>query len=353
MRSLRDFLIPLPPLEEQKRIVAKVDELMQLCDELDPEIHQRMNGTSVEAGDVLLNITGASIGRSSIVPDDLGETNVSQHVAIVRLIDKSLRFFIHLCLISPHIQASIMQMQVGISREGLSMRSLRDFLIPLPPLEEQKRIVAKVDELMQLCDELEREQAERRAVRSHLNRAALGQLLAARDAVEFQARWHTVSDHFLTLTATPDLLGKLLQTILQLAVQGKLTRQDPQDESATSLLHRIRAEKERLVKEKRLKPADLLPPVNSDETLFDLPGGWMWARFGNITINRDGERVPIEKSIREHRRGKYDYYGASGVIDKFNDYIFDKSMVRTELSGYRCIIPEILKLRMIYNRSLV
>jgi type I restriction enzyme, S subunit len=119
------------------------------------EIHQDMSGTQVQPGDVLLNITGASIGRSSLVPEDIGEANVSQHVSIIRLVDKRLRFFIHLCIISPYIQDSIMQTQVGISREGLSMRSLKEFVLPIPPLEEQKRIVAKTNQLMTLCDELE------------------------------------------------------------------------------------------------------------------------------------------------------------------------------------------------------
>jgi type I restriction enzyme S subunit len=119
------------------------------------ETHEDMSGTQVEPGDVLLNITGASIGRSSIAPEDIGEANVSQHVSIIRLVDKRLRFFIHLCVISPYFQRSIMQTQVGISREGLSMKSLKEFVLPIPPLEEQDRIVAKVNQLVALCDELE------------------------------------------------------------------------------------------------------------------------------------------------------------------------------------------------------
>jgi type I restriction enzyme S subunit len=114
-----------------------------------------MNGTFVEQGDILLNITGASIGRSSIVPDNFDEGNVNQHVSIIRLIDKTIREYIHLCIISPYIQNLIMSEQVGISREGLSMNRLKEFLIPIPPLAEQKRIVEKVEHLMGLFDELE------------------------------------------------------------------------------------------------------------------------------------------------------------------------------------------------------
>jgi type I restriction enzyme, S subunit len=119
------------------------------------EIHNAMQGSTVKPKDVLLNITGASIGRSCVVPDTFDEGNVNQHVAIVRLVDLRLRHFVHLTLISNYIQDLIMNVQVGISREGLSMSRLKDFVVPLPPLAEQKRIVAKVDSLMAVCDRLE------------------------------------------------------------------------------------------------------------------------------------------------------------------------------------------------------
>lgn len=118
-------------------------------------IHEKMSNTSVFPGDILLNITGASIARSCLVPDDFDEGNVSQHVSIVRPVIKEIRRYLHACIISPYVFNMIMNVQVGISREGLSKGRMQDFLIPLPPLNEQKRIVAKVDQLMALCDQLE------------------------------------------------------------------------------------------------------------------------------------------------------------------------------------------------------
>jgi restriction endonuclease S subunit len=118
-------------------------------------IHDRMNGTIVQSKDILLNITGASIGRCALVLEEFDEANVSQHVTIIRVIEPAIRQFIHKCLISSTVQKNIMDVQVGISREGLSMTRLREFLLPIPPLAEQKRIVTKVDQLMKLCDELE------------------------------------------------------------------------------------------------------------------------------------------------------------------------------------------------------
>ena len=118
-------------------------------------VHNRMSGTHIQKGDILLNITGASIGRCALVPNDFPEGNVSQHVAIIRLFDPSIREFIHLSLISPIYQRMIMNVQVGVSREGLSMQSLKTFTMVLPPRAEQHRIVTKVNELMALCDQME------------------------------------------------------------------------------------------------------------------------------------------------------------------------------------------------------
>ncbi len=140
-------------------------------------IHQKMSGTHIERGDILLNITGASIGRSAVVPDDFDEGNVSQHVAIVRLVDKALRGYIHLCLISPYIQTLIMSVQVGISREGLSMARLQEFVIPLPPLAEQCRIVAKVEQLMALCAEIEVKLKQAQAASETLMEVVVGQVV--------------------------------------------------------------------------------------------------------------------------------------------------------------------------------
>lgn len=96
-----------------------------------PATHEHMDGTYIHPGDVLLNITGASIGRSALVPNEFGAANVSQHVAILRLIEMSMWHFIHLCVISPFFQETIMRVQVGVSREGLSMTRLREFPIHL------------------------------------------------------------------------------------------------------------------------------------------------------------------------------------------------------------------------------
>jgi len=115
-----------------------------------------MHSTKVFAKDILLNITGASIGRSVLIDDDFETANVNQHVAIVRMIDLDIRQYIHKLIISPYFQAKIMEVQVGVSREGLSMTSLKNLLVPLPSIDEQNAILEKVNNLEASCDEMQK-----------------------------------------------------------------------------------------------------------------------------------------------------------------------------------------------------
>jgi len=120
-------------------------------------VHQKMKGTKVEAEDLLLNITGGSIGRCCIVPKNFDNGNINQHVAIVRCIDNGFSHYLHKVICSPYFQKTIIDVQTGAGREGLPKNKMDEILIPIPPLEEQKAIVQKVDELMQKCDALEQE----------------------------------------------------------------------------------------------------------------------------------------------------------------------------------------------------
>lgn len=133
--------------------------------------------------------------------------------------------------------------------------------------------------------------------------------------------------HLDLLATAPGGIAKLRELILTLAVQGKLVPQDPADEPASVLLQKIRAEKDRLIAEGKIKRDKPLAEIGEEEKPFELPQGWEWVRFGNASINRDGERIPVSSSERENRAKVYDYYGASGVIDKIDGFIFDKTLL--------------------------
>lgn len=264
----------------------KLDDIAYISE----EIHQKMENTKVLPGDVLLNITGASLGRSTIFPSNLVEANVSQHVTIIRLIESQMNQFIHLGILSPMVQQLVWGRQVGMAIEGLSKKVLEMFEFPIPPIAEQQRIVAKVDELMTLCDQLEQQTEASIEAHQVLVTTLLDTLTNSADADELMQNWARISEHFDTLFTTEESIDQLKQTILQLAVMGKLVPQDPNDEPASELLKRIAEEKAQLVKEKKIKKQKALPPISEDEKPFELPNGWEWCKFGELSQFINGDR---------------------------------------------------------------
>ena len=250
---------------------------------IDATTHRRMSGTRVAPGDLLLNITGGSIGRCCLVPKDFDEANISQHVAIIRVALKGLERFLHRLVLSPYFQAFVSDEQTGAGRGGLPKNRMDLIAVALPPLPEQQRIVAKVDELMALCDRLEAARAKREETRDRLAAASLSRLNAP-DPETFQADARFFLNTLPALTARPDQIKALRQTILNLAVYGKLVPQDPKDEPASELLKRIAKEKavrKRETGDARIKiEADAIP----DELQFPLPCGWSVQSFENLFL---------------------------------------------------------------------
>lgn len=166
----------------------------------------------------------------------------------------------------------------------ISGRKVYPIVVGFPPLAEQHRIVAKVDELMALCDQLEQQQNSSNEVHQTLVDTLLGTLTKAENPAAFEEAWQRIANHFDTLLTTEHSINQLKQTILQLAVMGKLVPQNPDDEPASELLKRIGKEKERLVKEGKIKKQPPLPQINKDEVFFTLPKGWTWERLGSYGI---------------------------------------------------------------------
>ncbi|MEF3061967.1 restriction endonuclease subunit S [Ralstonia solanacearum] len=240
------------------------------------ETHARMGGTVVLPGDLLFNITGASIGRCAVVPRDFDEANVSQHVAIVRSLVGRMTPYLHLVLISRYVQQTVMDVQVGVSREGLSMSKLGLFLIPLPPLEEQDRIVAKVDDLMRLCDALEEQGRLEVEQHERLVTTLFEALTTSESPHALAENWARVAAHFDLLLDRPEAIDAFEQMILQLAARGLLVRQDSTDEPAGRLLEQIR---QGAVDGKGARHGKAISPIVLGEQAFSLPVGWEWARL--------------------------------------------------------------------------
>ena len=121
---------------------------------------------------------------------------------------------------------------------------------------------------------------------------------------------------------------ELKNSILQLAIQGKLVKQRPEEGTAQELYEQIQAEKQRLIKEGKIKKEKgTYGEFKDEEIMFEIPKTWKWVHFGELMINRDAERIPLSVSERNKLNKVYDYYGASGVIDKVDRYLFDKTLL--------------------------
>jgi type I restriction enzyme S subunit len=288
------------------------------------DTHQKMAGTHVVPGDILFNITGASIGRCAIVPESFDTGNVSQHVTIIRPCVPDICGYLHKVLMSGLVQDTVMAVQVGVSREGLSIGKLALFPIPLPPVAEQHRIVAKVDELMALCDRLEADQADAEAAHAQLVQALLGSLTQATDAADFRASWQRLSAHFHTLFTTEASIDALKQTVLQLAVMGKLDLPHDADDDVELLLKDIKSRKAALYRDRLIpKPRTYAPPFDTDWP-FGIPSTWRWACLGELGVTSTGSTPPTSRP--ECFGGNTPFIGPGQINTKGQISFGDKSL---------------------------
>ncbi|MDD4136979.1 MAG: restriction endonuclease subunit S, partial [Methanoregula sp.] len=172
----------------------------------------------------------------------------------------------------------------GMAYPAINDQKFHMGLIPIPPTPEQHRIVAKVDRLMALCDELEARQQQERAGCLKLGTASLAGLQNAESPEEFGRQWAQVCDSFDLILDCPENVAVLRQMILQLAVQGRLVRQEPRDEPAGKLVERIKSEKSKLIKTGIIKKVKEIKPVEKSEELFSPPNGWVWVKLYDLIV---------------------------------------------------------------------
>jgi type I restriction enzyme S subunit len=200
----------------------------------------------------------------------------------------------------------------GGAQPNISREKIVATVVALPPEIEQHRIVAKVDELMALCDRMEAEQADAGSAHARLIDTLLGTLTQSTDATDLAASWQRLAAHFHTLFTTESSLNALKQTILQLALRGKLVPQDPNDEPASDLLTRIAQQRTRLEADgvcKKTKPMQLL---GEGKQSHEIPENWLWIRLGNLVIESSAGWSPSCES-RPRKNGEWGVLKVSAV----------------------------------------
>ena len=246
--------------------------------------HDKLNYYRLNQGDILLSHINSDlhVGKTAIFH---GNHELYHGVNLLLIRTSCLVSYDYIDLVFNQLRLSgyfLSVAQHAIGQSSINQSIVQSVLIPLPPLDEQHRIVAKVKELMALCDQLEQQSEAQLAAHQMLVETLLATLTDSADADELAQNWARLSTHFDTLFTTEASIDALKQSILQLAVMGKLVPQDPSDEPASVLLERIAAKKEQLVKEKKIKKEKLLPAITENEKLFTLPQGWEWCHFGAL-----------------------------------------------------------------------
>lgn len=275
-----------------------VRELIQTQDYLPESFLETYSAYRVFQGDLLLALTRPYISTGLKV----STCTVEYHNALLNQRVAAIRAFADTEFLYQYMQSvfvlGLYQKRFNGSglQPNLKMSDVTGLVIPIPPEAEQHRIVTKADELMALCDQLEQQTESSLDAHNLLVDTLLATLTDARDANELNTNWARLAEHFDTLITTDYAVEQLKQTILQLAVMGRLVPQNSNDEPASELLKRIAVEKEQLVKDRVIRKQKPLADVIDEEKPFEVPEGWEWVRFGKVTVSRLGKMLDKAKN---------------------------------------------------------
>jgi type I restriction enzyme S subunit len=253
---------------------------------------EELEKCTAKKGDLLI-CEGGEAGRAAVWDLDK-DICFQNHIHRARFYCDISQYYAYRFFEKLNANGEIEQYRKGVGISSMSGKILSLIFFPLPPLNEQKRIVTKVDELMKLCDELEARQKKKQETRILINNAALNKLLTADTPETFTKNWQRIGDNFDILYSAPENIGKLRQAILQLAVMGKLVPQDANDEPAAVLLERIKIEKERLVKEGKIKKARTTIKINNTEIPYKIPKNWIWVHLADVGHDWGQKKPDIE-----------------------------------------------------------
>ncbi|EDZ02531.1 restriction endonuclease subunit S [Salmonella enterica] len=258
------------------------------------------NSSYVEDGDLLICARNGSktlVGKNALINSLSEPMAFGAFMAIFRC---SYNNYVKIFLDSPSFRRNLDGVDTTTINQ-ITQSNLKHTLIPFPPEIEQEKIKNTVFELISLCDQLEQHSLTSLDAHQQLVETLLTKLTDSQNADELAENWARISEHFDTLFTTEASIDALKQTILQLAVMGKLVPQDPNDEPASELLKRIAQEKAQLVKDGKIKKQKPLPPISDEEKPFELPEGWEWCCINDLTFVSGGiQKQPKRRPVKNH-----------------------------------------------------
>lgn len=276
---------------------------------IDPKMVDPMK-SSLRSGDILFNNTNSQelVGKSALV-DRAYDYGFSNHITRLRLKeDVDPGFVVYYLTLLRNSGYFAKLCTRWINQAAVNTETLKAQSIPLPPLAEQKRIVAKVDDLMALCDRLEAQQQERETRHAALARASLARFADAPKPANLDLLFHE------SYSVPP---ADLRKSILTLAIRGMLVPQDPDDEDTSKLLGKIRIAKAAAQREQRSRSSETDSSVIPASGPYELPNGWVWTALGDVQVFTNGYAFKSEdyqeSGIGIVRMGEL---GLNGEIDE-------------------------------------
>lgn len=250
-------------------------------------------------GDFLIAMSSGSpslVGKAAFFDKEV-EATFGAFCAVVRPAEVKLTEYLRVYFQSPKYRDQTLAQGKGIGIQNLNKTKLSEISVPLPPLEEQKLIVAKVDELMRLIDDLEAQTETARESHGELVDALLRTLVESENANDLSENWNVLSAHFEKLFTTEESVEKLKAAILNLAVRGKVSNQNPSDSDASELIKQLRAvrktkENAKIVKRAKLHDLGGVFP-------HKIPKGWAWATFPEIGMFERGKSKHRPRNARK------------------------------------------------------
>lgn len=280
------------------------------CDDISPEEVEKFQ---LEPGDILLSHINSDfhLGKTALYYG--GEKLIhGTNLLLLRAENEIAPQYLNVFITRNRYKGYFLEIaQHAIGQASVNQSKISSLVVALPPKKESMIIVAKVNELMSLCDQLEQQSLTSLDAHSQLVETLLATLTDSQNAEQLAENWGRISQHFDTLFTTEASIDALKQTILQLAVMGKLVPQDPNDEPASELLKRIEQEKAQLVKEGKIKKQKPLPPISDDEKPFELPKGWEWCRIAELGICSTGKTPSTSNS--SYYSGKIPFLGPGDI----------------------------------------
>ncbi|MBN1049304.1 restriction endonuclease subunit S [Clostridium botulinum] len=285
---------------EQKNAIQKNIELgnYYISEEY---FNHKLSGFEVFTGDILVSCAG-TIGETYIVPENAERGIINQALMKMRIfnglsIDYFLIYFDYI------LKRSAIEKSNGSAMKNIPPFAIfKKMFVAIPPFEEQKRIVEKVDSLMDFCDKLEKSLEKKVHYGSLSAKSVFNAVGNVSTVEELEETLRFILLNFKELSLGDNAVKELKNCILQLAVQGKLVKQDPNDEPAEVLLEKIREEKERLVKEKKIKKEKPLEEISEEEKPSRCPEGWKNVKLGEIINLVSGQHI-VNTDYNENQDG--------------------------------------------------